>query len=245
MYQSVAKQSLSEAVFLQLQDRIISQRLPAGEELPSERKLAELLGVNRGAVREAIKRLQQAGLIEVRHGGNSTVMNYLETSGMELLPTLLVDANGHINAAVARSIMGMRAALAPSVAAGAARKAQPALATSLRAVLSQMQQTPAGHAAALQELALDFWALLVSGSGNIAFRLAFNSMRKTYRQVWELLTLALQDEFKDFENLETIATAVQAGDRAAASAAAARHVAFGSQAMDAVLAQMDQAGAHS
>lgn len=108
-----------------------------------------------------------------------------------------------------------------------------------------MQQTPAGHAAALQELALDFWALLVSGSGNIAFRLAFNSMRKTYRQVWELLTLALQDEFKDFENLETIATAVQAGDRAAASAAAARHVAFGSQAMDAVLAQMDQAGAHS
>ena len=109
MYQSVAKQSLSEAVFLQLQDRIISQRLPAGEELPSERKLAELLGVNRGAVREAIKRLQQAGLIEVRHGGNSTVMNYLETSGMELLPTLLVDANGHINAAVARIPMMLRA----------------------------------------------------------------------------------------------------------------------------------------
>lgn len=242
MYQSVAKQSLSEAVYLQLQDRIISQRLPAGEELPSERKLAELLGVNRGAVREAIKRLQQAGLIEVRHGGNSTVKNYLETSGMELLPSLLVDANGNINASVARSIMGMRAALAPAVAAGAARKAQPDLAESLRAVLRQMRELSPDASGELQELALEFWALLVGGSGNIAFRLAFNSMQKTYRQVWDLLTLALRDEFQDFENLEAIALAVETGNRSAAGAAAERHVAIGSGAMDGILAQVDQAG---
>ena len=243
MYQSVAKQSLSEAVYLQLQDRIISQRLPAGEELPSERKLAELLGVNRGAVREALKRLQQAGLIEVRHGGNSSVNDYLEHSGMELLPSLLVDANGRVNASVARSIMGMRAALAPSVAAAAARKPQPQLAESLGAVLAQMQDTPPADAANLQELALEFWALLVGGSGNIAFRLAFNSMRKTYRQVWALLTLALADEFRDFENLEANAAAVRGGDPERARTAASTHVAIGSRAMDSLLAQAQDSGA--
>ncbi|MGB1580837.1 MAG: FadR/GntR family transcriptional regulator [Nevskiales bacterium] len=69
MFEAVAKQSLSEAVFDQLRSRIIRGDLSAGDELPSERILCDMLGVNRGAVREGIKRLQQAGLVQVRHGG--------------------------------------------------------------------------------------------------------------------------------------------------------------------------------
>ena len=42
-----------------------------GESLPSERRLAEVLGVSRPAVREALKRVAAAGLVEVRPGGRN------------------------------------------------------------------------------------------------------------------------------------------------------------------------------
>ena len=91
MFETVAKQSLSEAVFAQLRSRIISRELASGDELPSERILCEMLGVNRGAVREGIKRLQQAGLVQVRHGGPTVVLNFEEEAGLEMLPALLID----------------------------------------------------------------------------------------------------------------------------------------------------------
>lgn len=47
--QPVARQSLPDAIFVQLRDRILSGALAPGEALPAERVLCEELGVNRGA----------------------------------------------------------------------------------------------------------------------------------------------------------------------------------------------------
>ena len=59
----------SERVHERLRADVLSGRVAPGEPLPSERVLSEELGVNRHAVREAVKRLQQAGLVTVSHGG--------------------------------------------------------------------------------------------------------------------------------------------------------------------------------
>jgi GntR family transcriptional regulator, transcriptional repressor for pyruvate dehydrogenase complex len=233
-FTTVRRQSLSESVYRQLRQKIVNQELAAGTELPSERALTVMLGVNRGAVREAIKRLQQAGLVAVRQGGNHVVQNYLEQGGLELLPALLVDADGHINAAVARSIMALRATLAPEVAAAAADKGGARLADRLDAVLADMRGT-ARDLPRLQECALAFWSLLVNASGNIAYRLAFNSMSKTYRSAWKLLTRVLEAEFRDLENMQALADAVRRRDRDSAHACAVRHVAIGTREMDKVL----------
>lgn len=230
MFEPLSRQSLSGSVFEQLRDQIVGHQLAAGDALPSERLLAELLGVNRGAVREGIKRLQQTGLIAVRHGGSTVVLDYLEEGGLELLPALLIDKNGRINPAAARSIMALRSSLAPSVAASAAARPNPALAERLTVHLEALVQADQRPADA-QEAAMDFWAELVRGSGNLAFRLAFNSMSKTYRQIWPLLTEALAPEFGDQANLRTLTNAVAKGDPQAAREAAAAHVAIGEQAV--------------
>lgn len=234
MFQAIRKQSLSESVYRQLEDKIVRQELKAGEELPSERDLSERLGVNRGAVREAIKRLQQAGLVDVRHGGNHVVLDYQDEGGLELLPSLLVNKQGRVNAPVVRSIMAMRSALAPDIAAAAARKPNPALAGELDAILSRMRAAP-DNRALLQESALAFWQKLVENGGNIAFRLAFNSMTKTYRQAWQVLTPVLEKEFRDFDNLALIAGAVREGRPEAARAAGRAHVELGRLAVERVL----------
>lgn len=58
--------SLSDAAFSRLREGIASGTWAPGERLPSERDLADLMGVSRPVVREAIKRLVGQGLVEVR-----------------------------------------------------------------------------------------------------------------------------------------------------------------------------------
>jgi DNA-binding FadR family transcriptional regulator len=48
-----------------LTDEIVSGHLPLGGLLPSERQLAETLGVGRQTVREALRTLQERGLVEI------------------------------------------------------------------------------------------------------------------------------------------------------------------------------------
>lgn len=230
----VSRQSLSESVFLQLQDKIVRGELAPDSALPSERALSEALAVNRGAVREAIKRLQQAGLVAVRHGGNHTIRNYEDEAGLELLPSLLVDASGRLDIDVLGSIMAMRSALAPEIAAAAAEEGGATLAAKLEALIEKMRQSER-DLAQVQSLVFEFWKTLVAGSGNIAFRLAFNSMTKTYVQAWDVTRGALEPELRDIRNLRAIAAAVRARDAQAARAAARRHIEIGRAAMDKAL----------
>ena len=63
MLKPVARTKLSDQVFTQLRDKILSSEYPPGERLPSERELCASLDVNRSSVREALKRLEHARLI--------------------------------------------------------------------------------------------------------------------------------------------------------------------------------------
>ncbi len=59
-----------EDVALQIQQAIIDGRLKAGDRLPNERELGSVFGVSRPTLREAIRRLEAAGIVEVKRGIN-------------------------------------------------------------------------------------------------------------------------------------------------------------------------------
>lgn len=59
----------STAIAADLRDEILRGQYRCGERLPSERDLADRYGVHRGAVREALKSLEQLGVAEIRPGG--------------------------------------------------------------------------------------------------------------------------------------------------------------------------------
>ena len=97
----------SDAVHTRLRADILEGRLGPGDAVPSERALAEELGVNRHAVREALKRLQQAGLIRISQGGATRVLDWRESGGLEVLLDLM-DAPGDPPAELMRSVLEMR-----------------------------------------------------------------------------------------------------------------------------------------
>ena len=64
-----AKQSrIFQDVVDQIQGAILDGHIKAGDKLPSERELCEMLGTSRGTLRESLRVLEQKGLIEIRLG---------------------------------------------------------------------------------------------------------------------------------------------------------------------------------
>lgn len=66
---------LSDMVYEQLETMVVEGRLAPGSALPSERDLAQQMGVSRPSLREALLRLESRGLIVGRAGGGYLVAN--------------------------------------------------------------------------------------------------------------------------------------------------------------------------
>ena len=238
----VARSSLSDAVFDQLARQILSHRVEPGAALPPERELAKALGVNRQAIREGLKRLAQAGLIEQRHGGGTTVLDYRRHAGLELLTRLLISPSGEPNRHVARSIMEMRAALGPDIARLCALRADASLVAMLRDLVHDMREAAAAEPEQLERLqllSLELWDLLVQGADNIAYRLAFNTLRHTYEQVREALIIALADELRQVDRCAALVDAIATREPDQARAHASAIVQRGSDGILAALELLD------
>lgn len=98
---TLKKRSLCDLVCEEIQRSILRGQYRPGDRLPSEDRLCEIYSVGRGSIREALKRLEMVGLINIVHGrgvevaeGNSLErrLRVLETnlilSGSELADLL-------------------------------------------------------------------------------------------------------------------------------------------------------------
>ena len=70
----VTRSRLYEQVVAQLREHAEAAGLRRGDRLPSERELAERLGVSRASVKQAIVVLEVQDLVEIRHGGGTYLL---------------------------------------------------------------------------------------------------------------------------------------------------------------------------
>jgi len=73
-FKTIKRESTLEVIVQQIKDQIKKGILKPGEKLPSERKLADLLGVSRASVREAIQALAFSGYLEVIQGKGTYIL---------------------------------------------------------------------------------------------------------------------------------------------------------------------------
>lgn len=225
------RKSLGEQLFDELCRDIVQGRLPPGSNLPPERRLAEQRGLNRGAVREAMKRLAQMRLIHIVHGGGNRVADWQELAGLELLAELLVTDAGLPDFAMLRALLEMRACLGVDAARRAAERATPEAVAGLQQVVDTMRRRPL-DIEFLQAEALQFWARLVRAAGNQAYVMTFNSLARGWERNGAHLRHLLSDELRAISQYQAIVDACRKRDPERAARHAQQLVQLASEQMD-------------
>jgi GntR family transcriptional repressor for pyruvate dehydrogenase complex len=203
--------SVSGRVYEHLRGEILGAGV---NSLPSERQLAHDLGASRHAVREALKRLQQSGLIRITHGGATKVRDWRRHGGLELLLGLDEIPRG---LAIERAVMEMRA----SIGADAARRCAERASAVVRAELEARAEMLAAEADldARNTIYEAFWDLIIEGADNLAYRLALNTL-VAGQQLVRLDGAQVAAEIRDEEAVRALAAEIAAGRGARAFAAA-------------------------
>ncbi|WP_310463109.1 FadR/GntR family transcriptional regulator [Sphaerotilus sp.] len=127
-FQPIEPRRLYRQIADQLRQHIQRGEFPVGSKLPTERDLAQKLGVSRPSVREALIALEVEGLIEVRMSAGIFVM------ARESVRRVETSAHGPLETIRARQV------LESELAAAAAQAASPGLVDGLAAALRQMRE---------------------------------------------------------------------------------------------------------
>jgi DNA-binding FadR family transcriptional regulator len=215
---AVKRRSLPDNVFEQLLSEIVSGRYAPKATLASERQLSETLGVNRHVVREAIKRLEQIGLVKVTQGGRTTVLDFHETAGLDLLALVAehAEAAGALSPLLAAALE-MRAGIGADLARLCALRASDQVGEDL---LEISKKLAASGGEELLELDRRFWQRVLDGVGNLAYQLAFNNLIRAVHAQRELSVPWLEDELERSDYRRPIAAAIAAANADAAASAA-------------------------
>src|SRR4051794_21109312 len=196
--------TVSGQIHARLRADILGGRYEAGDALPSERRLSEELETSRHAVREALKRLQQAGLVSISQGGATKVRDWRHHGGLELL----LDGELPAELEAPRAAMEMRACIGADAARRCAQRASVALKAQIVARAEQLSAVEELDARNAHYEVL--WDLIVDGADNIAYRLALTTLVQRQR-IASVKSEAVAGELNDAGAIRGLVFAIRDG----------------------------------
>ncbi len=174
MHASALRERHSDRIAAGLRNDILRGRYQPGQRLPAERELASRLSVNRGSVREALKKLEQLGLVEIRRGDGALV-RHLHEASVEVVRDLL-DAGNGLERRVLEEVFDVHEMLLAGAAALAVERLPEPAITRARVLVAEL--------AAPEHTALDFHVrvealieMAAEASGHLVLRLFRNAFR--------------------------------------------------------------------
>jgi GntR family transcriptional regulator, transcriptional repressor for pyruvate dehydrogenase complex len=217
----LVRRSLVDLLTNKLREEILSGRYRQGATLPPERELADTLRVNRTSLKHALLRLEQLGLIAIRHGIGSVVLDPAETAGAELIAHLVFRADG-VDPSMFADMIEARTLLGSFLARLAAERRSQADLKSLADLIAEVEL--AAGPADVQRSELEFFRAVVRATGNKVFAFLANSMFSIYRSQAGVFRAAFADRGFVQSSLERIRDAITAKDGAGAEAAASEYL---------------------
>lgn len=128
------RERLSQQIALEICRMIRRGQVKPGQTLPAERDLAAQLGVSRTSLREALRGLEIAGIIDSRHGGGTFVRDFSEF-GIESPLSMVLEATQEIVA----DLWEVRRIVEPEIAARAALRSTAEDHEQLQEIVRQQQ----------------------------------------------------------------------------------------------------------
>ncbi|MCP4744844.1 MAG: FadR family transcriptional regulator [Desulfobacteraceae bacterium] len=201
----------------EIQKAVLEGRLKPGDQLPAEMKLKEMFNTSRGSIREALRVLEQKGLIEIKTGvtGGATVTTPDQSLVTESLNLLVQSRQVSLN-----HLLEFRQEVEGAVAALAAMRAKPADIQVLNQLLKQARSL-LGRAEANGDKLLKIDIQLHIGIGKVSANPVFLSvLRMVHENILNSYDwLALKSSYalnSNFMDMEILVAAIESGqiDRA-------------------------------
>ncbi|MCU1545657.1 MAG: GntR family transcriptional regulator [Homoserinimonas sp.] len=213
----IKRESLSAQIIKSLTEYFFSGSLLAGSKLPSERQLAETLGVSRSAVRDAIQSLGLLGVVDIRQGDGT----YLRDTGSELLPRV-IEWGLFLGERRVMDLVEARQQVEISLAGLAARRRTDDDVAALRAILEQMDN--ASGPEEFVRLDISFHAAIAKAARNSVLADVLSNITSLIR-VWMSRSIEAAGETVTSNDEHRIAfDAIAAGDFRAAQSAMRAHM---------------------
>lgn len=177
-FTTVQSEKLSAAVVHQVEGLILQGILRPGERLPSERELAERLGVSRPSLRDAISNLQDSGLLTARPGAGVYVAEVL---GSAFAPALTQLFSRHDEAVF--DYLSFRRDMEGLAAERAARLGSDTDLKVVQAVLTKMETTDSKRSVEDEaQLDAQFHMAITEASHNVVMLHMMRSMYELLRE---------------------------------------------------------------
>jgi DNA-binding FadR family transcriptional regulator len=210
----VEHSSVPDLVFAELARAILGGAYAPGDRLPSQRTLAAELGVNITSVREALGRLEQLRLLEVRHGEPMRVLDWRRSGGIEALALL-----GAADPQITGALFEARRLLLSEAAALAAERGTAEQAAQIAELAAAVAAAPDDATALLIDWA--FMSAVIDAAGNLVFQLIMNSVREVYLPQAAAFAPMMRTRGKLAPTYESAASAIAQRDADAARGALA------------------------
>lgn len=212
--------ALTDDAITRLRNMIQSGELPPGARLPPEHQLAAQMGISRSGVREAVKVLESARVLDVRRGDGTYVTS--------LAPRLLLEGIGFafelLQGDTLLEVMEVRRLLEPAATGLAAARMSAEQLDELGILMDRMRGT-AADAEQLMQLDVAFHRMVIVATGNETLTSLLDGLsgRTARARVWRGLVEGNAAQATIDEH-QAIFMALSSGDQALAQAAALVHV---------------------
>lgn len=222
-FKRISQKKIREQVYEQIRAMIETGALEPGEKLESERELSALLNVSRSSIREAILKLECAGLVEQRHGEGTYIRSAVGAGLNPAFEAFFKNSNSVLD------LMEIRSVLESWAAATAAERATEEQLEDLQKCLNDMKNTEYSGALGYKQN-LNFHKLISLATHNILLVHVINTFSDWFRQLTsEIYTqmYAIPDMHdRLIEQHENIVVAIKQRDKEKASAAMKQHLKY-------------------
>lgn len=203
-----------------LLDYIVGNGIEPGEKLPTERQLAEALGIGRGSVREAIKSLEMLGVVDSRQGAGT----YLRGNRSSVLPKVM-EWGLLLGRPKVRELIEARFHIETTVAGLAAERYTPETGEQLDAALARMREAEArGDASRFVEADVAFHMAIAESAQNWVLADMLRSIRSLLHVWVARIVDNLGIDSRSLQLHERIVKAIKTGDAEKARRAMANHM---------------------
>ena len=216
-FETVRRDKVYEGVAKQI-ERLILKKLQPGDKLPSERELAESLGVSRSSIRDAIRSLELMGMVEPRQGAGTIVCETSPDSLVNPLANALKRKEDLIG-----ELFDFRKMLEPQLAARAATRASPDAISEMEVILErQEEKLHRGESGVVEDS--EFHYAIALAAGNSVVLKVLDTLMDLLRDSRERSLQVQGRPQKSLAGHQRILRAIKRRDARAAKVAMRRHI---------------------